>query len=631
MDLVSLKVEGFKRFKQNVTLQTSGKLVAILGPNEAGKTSLLNALLSTQNDDPIHPSDISRTCSSDDVKIIASFLLTEDECNTAQLRYPSWFAIHKYGDGLRRYGVTPRPPIRNIENRAVLRGRLAKAMGTTRFEKMSEQDTAAAESFKQAIIALESESESLPPSELKTLLELDNVMSENIVQDWDGFKSLPSDLAKAIEAERKPTPHLAAIGILTPMLPKILNFGEGERLLKSSYSLPEFDGDPPAALKGLADIAALDLELVTEAMRQGSEAKIATLEYQANANLRKQFEKAWRQSKIHVSFRFATNRIDIQIVDEQSVFTDLDERSDGLRQFVALQSFVMREDGVKPILIIDELEQKLHYDAQADLVQMLAKQSVAGKVIYTTHSAGCLPEDLGSGVRLVSPSATSASESQIKNKFWDGTQTGLSPLLYGMGANTLAFFPTRRAVVVEGPSDMLLLPRLFRETLQRDNIGLQFVPGLANLIQPIIEINSIGENTVCYLIDGDESGDSISSILIKGGVGEERIFKISNDTRSAVELEDFINPSLLMDAVDKCLKIFHNKPPLERSKINSKRRTKQISDLYKMISGSDMPKVSIAYALLERIDSDPTLALLDHRRADAFGKLVGRVVTSFGL
>jgi predicted ATP-dependent endonuclease of OLD family len=54
-----------------------------------------------------------------------------------------------------------------------------------------------------------------------------------------------------------------------------------------------------------------------------------------------------------------------------------------------------------PILLLDEIETHLHYDAQADLAQMLAKQEIVAKVIYTTHSMGCLPEDLGTGVRFI--------------------------------------------------------------------------------------------------------------------------------------------------------------------------------------------------------------------------------------
>ena len=68
------------------------------------------------------------------------------------------------------------------------------------------------------------------------------------------------------------------------------------------------------------------------------------------------------------------------------------ERSAGLRQFVALLAFIEHEAADEDvILLVDEAEAHLHYDAQADLVRVFSKQTVADKIIYTTHSAGCLP------------------------------------------------------------------------------------------------------------------------------------------------------------------------------------------------------------------------------------------------
>ena len=38
-----------------------------------------------------------------------------------------------------------------------------------------------------------------------------------------------------------------------------------------------------------------------------------------------------------------------------------------------------------------------------EAARLLAEQTAAGQVIYTTHSAACLPEDLGLSVRVVEP------------------------------------------------------------------------------------------------------------------------------------------------------------------------------------------------------------------------------------
>jgi ABC-type sulfate/molybdate transport systems ATPase subunit len=55
-----VKVAGFRRFGQASTLNTTGKLVAILGPNEAGKSSLLDAIAMLSHDEAPARGDIAR-------------------------------------------------------------------------------------------------------------------------------------------------------------------------------------------------------------------------------------------------------------------------------------------------------------------------------------------------------------------------------------------------------------------------------------------------------------------------------------------------------------------------------------------------------------------------------------------
>jgi predicted ATP-dependent endonuclease of OLD family len=90
-----------------------------------------------------------------------------------------------------------------------------------------------------------------------------------------------------------------------------------------------------------------------------------------------------------------------------------------MRAFIALMAYTaVRAPGQHPpILVIDDAETHLHYAAQADLIKVLSEQTAASQVVYTTHSAGCLPEELGTGVRVVLP-LEGSERSTVANSFW---------------------------------------------------------------------------------------------------------------------------------------------------------------------------------------------------------------------
>ena len=197
---------------------------------------------------------------------------------------------------------------------------------------------------------------------------------------------------------------------------------------------------------------------------------VATLQ-DANERLDAAFS-AWSQDR-ELSVRFDREQstvLRIHVSNPAGGYSTLDERSDGLKIFVSLlASTATQQSEVPPIVLIDELERHLHYDAQADVVQVMSTQTVIPQIIYTTHSAGCLPEDIGAGVRLVGTN-DGANHSTVENRFWS-TGPGFSPLLIGMGASSLAFVPVRNAVLSEGATEVVLLPTLVREAVAVKHLG----------------------------------------------------------------------------------------------------------------------------------------------------------------
>jgi predicted ATP-dependent endonuclease of OLD family len=311
-------------------------------------------------------------------------------------------------------------------------------------------------------------------------------------------------------------------------------------------------------------------------------------------------------------------------------FSSIAERSDGLRQFLALLAFahVERSDE-DAILLIDEAETHLHYDAQADLVQMLAKQEIVSKVIYSTHSIGCLPEDLGTGVRFVDMISPGSSTSTIRNWFWESDRPGFSPLLFGMGASTLAFIPVRNAVATEGISDSILWPTLLREAADRSHLDFQVVPGISEATLPeITQLDREAPRTV-YLVDSDKSGNALRNQLKGAGIPNQRIFSIPDTKKQGLEIEDLIDPEVYLEAVNAELNRSNNLGvSFPASALPTAGRPKAVKDWCQANKLSTPKKRAVAYRIIERAAERRILAKVYSRPLERLYAKIIRVLSS---
>ena len=242
----------------------------------------------------------------------------------------------------------------------------------------------------------------------------------------------PAEVAAAIsgllEWVDAPDPAAAVRRRLGEMLPVALLFSERDRNLPSAFALSEDTlHDVPDSVQNLADMAGLSLSQLFSDVAEGNRAAHGTSIKRANTTLKRKFQDSWRQSDLSVSFNLENTTLFIEIVQDEDVVTPIDERSAGLRMYVALVAFLERRSHeVMPILLIDEAETHLHLDAQSDLVASFSRQQEVAKVIYTTHSPACLPADLGTNIRAVLPSPTNSQESTLENSFWRNA-SGFTP------------------------------------------------------------------------------------------------------------------------------------------------------------------------------------------------------------
>lgn len=617
MRCARIEFKGYRRLADAAT-SIDGRITAFVGFNEAGKTTLLRGLEWFSEDDTelaVTDRNRSRPPHGDDSPIVKVFFDLEpgDRQAIAQIacdQVPTSLNLTRRRNGERVYFMTPTP------------GRPAKPFEVALTRLTAARTTLAAE-FEDAASEDDEDPDDWADTVEDALARKDVVWSEaqrnalgNLILWFDAVpegKRSPRNLklARHLEAVDElvalPLPMTQMWNVLSKRMPEFVLFGEENREIETTYELNPQSRDLPPAVDDLLTIAGVDPDdLWTHLANQDSSSRETLLE-RGNERLRDLFSEAWNQSGITVRLNVTSTRLEIMVreLHDGGAVTNISERSDGLKTFVALSAFLAAGNyAVPPILLIDEAETHLHYDAQADLVGVLLKSINATQVFYTTHSPGCLPSDLGTGIRVISRDDTYGDASVIKSNFWEGNGPGFSPLLFAMGAGAAAFSMCRQAVLAEGASDMVLLPSLIRLATGLPDLEYQVAQGLANAHTSGIRVEEVAAKVV-YLTDGDAGGDKHVEDLLEATVHKSRIFQLP----PGMAAEDLIPVEDYCEIVNGFLEKMHQSARFQPSDaIAGQPIAKTFADWAKKNECRTPGKVEVAYAILDLPDLRLTTA-----------------------
>lgn len=581
MRLLKLKLTDFRRFADENSLDLNEDLIALVGPNEAGKSSLLAALDLVGKLALPAVSDITRG-GSGPAKVSALFVLEPDDRELLREIYQGPSVTHVWvnletGSESATWGPEPRPR-RDLRPRhgcrttldsldgdpAILAGLTSieqlpwdpqllldvqSHLGSTE-ETLPETAIASFDALAQRIRALDE-----PSIEEEDADGAESPVAALLAERRDAREVAATALTELAPIERQERPVTQVIRALQGRTPDVAFFGQVDRELRSTYQLAEIASAPPAALANLCSLAGLDLAAARDDITNGRVPHVEAVFEAANRRLREQFQHTWTQSDVHPRFGTPLDGVlRVMVATEGgNDYSFPEERSDGLRWFMALHAFLAARGKQDPILLVDEAETHLHYDAQADLIDALMSQRIARQVVYTTHSVGCLPPDLGRGIRVVL-AKDDAERSHIGNSYWSvepnqNQKVGYTPLLFAMGAQLLALTIPRFGVVAEGPADAILLPSILREVAGLDRLPYRVVPGLSELRKEDVPVLAQHAGSVASIADGDAGGRRICQMLRDGGMSPDRIFDLSAIAPDCT-LEDLVEPSILANAIN---------------------------------------------------------------------------------
>lgn len=604
MRLIKVGCERYKRFRERADMDVDERLIAVVGPNEAGKSSLLEALAHFESGEAFAPSARTRGASGQP-GVWARYVLDEDDkaalAGIPEASSVRQFIVTKSTD--RTYQLEPDVGRDTGPRQAALK-LVDRALAHRWLTGRSEEDellTLARETRD----VLATEKEDLEPEQIDVMERFAATIKAVAVPSK--LSGLPDVIAKARANEVKKNPWEQVVELLEQRRPRFLLFEAAARDLRSSYS---FDEEPNQALHNLLALAGTTWQGLYQASSDAG--ALEGVMERAREELDSTFS-AWRQAPLVVRIGVKDNAVSVMVrMSARTDYLGIEQRSDGLRQFVALRAHVASHGGQggPPILLVDEADVHLHYNAQADLVRVFETQEQAAKVIYTTHSAGCLPQDLGRGIRMIVP-IQDTDDSKIVNWFWTDEieGTGFSPILMGMGAGALAFASTRRAVIGEGASDAILLPTVLRQATGLSRLDYQVAPGLANVDASAVRELDLVAARVAYVLDGDAAGDAKEKLLLDAGVPKARILRLGS-RRSAIVLEDLLDGDVYLGAVNEELRRWNADVQMPKSALPATGRPAAVETWCKRQKPSIPPpsKRAVAHRVLEHATGRPVVS-----------------------
>lgn len=464
--LIKANIIRYKCIETEQSFDVEDDVTVLVGMNESGKTSILEALAKTQyfeNDEKftfnmIHDFPRKQKKSVDKTGEIPGAVKLEYQVDNNVLH-----EIYK------ELGIKP------LNNKFSV----TYYYDNHRTWELSWINTL--EFMKEKIVSLEFENQDLSSSlqnvsnksQFKKVLENKNEMgySEDDIKKLDSLKVFFKDTNSW---EKSPVDEFVVVEYLIPNLPKFMYYDD-------YYSLPSrvsltkleenFTDSAKKTAKALLELADIDIETLTKS--DNFEEFIAELEA-TEAIISAELFKYWKTNKnLKILFkidkkeendgynntRIVDRILEIRVQNQRTgVSLPLENRSKGFNWFFSFLVWFMKIQENRDttyILLLDEPGLNLHAKAQNDLLKFIFDLSNDYQIIYTTHSPFMIETDKLNKVRTVFEKKDGTI---ISDSVQEKDPNTLFPLQAALGYDLAQnLFVSKKNLLVEGISDLTYL------------------------------------------------------------------------------------------------------------------------------------------------------------------------------
>jgi predicted ATP-dependent endonuclease of OLD family len=544
MELKRFRVRNYKSIVDSGDCYPSLGVTILAGKNEAGKSSLLEALEDfnsgveiREKAIPIGESDLKPHIEvefqierDEAIRIIETTDLSSEVKNTVlaavevnnklivEKRYPSSYTVLFPPLSL----IPPSEPDNWAKLFAAAGAALAvfqtnDATAKAKLPKLTinplegvKAKTAIADYLQNAQSALSLLDETQRGEILGKFAELSTAIDNN-----ESLKK--SALSRVLRKFREATPHFVLFSSFDDVFPSQVPFSE--------LSTNKWIDD----LKLMSD---LDVETIIGSNRNAKKQH----KHQLNLQLNSDFSQFWTQDVSELSVDWDNERLEFWI-EEQGKFYPPEIRSQGRRWHLAFYIRVSaraRED-VKNVILIDEPGLYLHATAQRDILKHLEDASQKSQILISTHSPYLIEAEKLDRIRLVQKHE--ARGTYVENKIHAvADKETLTPILTAIGLELnqgILGGDKVDNVIVEGPSDYFYLTAF---NLMFNAFNGRFVSGGSSGNMP--KIGTILQGWGCrviYLYDNDKAYKDAKQSIKKDWLTINKECLTSLDLDGAIE------------------------------------------------------------------------------------------------
>lgn len=522
MQIVKFRIRNYKSIRDSGDCYPTNTVTIFAGKNEAGKTSILEALEDFNTDKEIRPraKPIDQSKLDNPVISVTFEVLKEEIINifekidcdspdietekvklTLEKELPNNYkladeTVELLGVKYERVPgfISKRFKVAYPELEALLHT-FDPQLGSVPFPALSEQDYT---TFNKNLLKYDSQIKNNLPN-------IPDREREDVINRLNELTKLSKRASTLLSCETN------FIFTFLESMPNFILFSSFDDIFPNIIPLTELADNP--WVKDLKVISDLDVDTITG---EDDRAK-AMHRNKLNVDINKEYRKFWEQDLSRLEIEWDNQNLKFWIVENGNYY-EPEIRGQGRRWHMAFYVKVSARsrEAVENVILIDEPGLYLHAKAQRDILRKLEEAGKQAQVFFSTHSPYLLEADKLERIRLVVKDDTRGTI--IENKIHKvADKDTLTPILTAIGVEMstgIVDLERRKNVIVEGPSDYYYL-NAFKKIEEMGNFNFVFGGGSGNM--PMIGTILQGWGCdVIYLYDNDKAAkDAMKQIKRK--------------------------------------------------------------------------------------------------------------------